>query len=116
MGNIYYNLFHFQKIYIHVFFNISMTRNRQACNKEREDKNFSTILNFVRHAKTTACDNLVDLCNCMPSENYNGMKFSRILLPPSIAVSIEKRGEGGRKKGEENRYIKRNGRGCIMGS
>lgn len=113
MGNIYYNLFHFQKIYIHVFFNISMTRNRQACNKEREDKNFSTILNFVRHAKTTACDNLVDLCNCMPSENYNGMK---LLLPPSIAVSIEKRGEGGRKKGEENRYIKRNGRGCIMGS
>lgn len=97
MGNIYYNLFHFQKIYIHVFFNISMTRNRQACNKEREDKNFSTILNFVRHAKTTACDNLVDLCNCMPSENYanDGMK---LLLPPSIAISIEKRGEGGRKK------------------
>lgn len=115
MGNIYYNLFHFQKIYIHVFFNISMTRNRQACNKEREDKNFSTILNFVRHAKTTACDNLVDLCNCMPSENYanDGMK---LLLPPSIAISIEKRGEGGKKKGEETRYIKRNGRGCIMGS
>lgn len=92
-----------------------MTRNRQACNKEREDKNFSTILNFVRHAKTTACVNLVDLCNCMPSENYanDGIK---LLLPPSIAISIEKRGEGGKKKGEENRYIKRNGRGCIMGS